>query len=313
MEFFSGSELVKHNLPVTPFWIHPIVPRTGIVLLYGKFGSYKTPLSVHLAYCLATGQPFLGMNCSEPTRVLYIEGDTPMPGIWPRLQKMNPDTPMLDFAFVYPGFNAVAPKQGERNAEVCHQLYEKHKANNYGLVVIDSLRTSHLLNDKDSEVPSMVYGSLSTLFPNACIFLIHHDRKSRIPDGGGSRYRRQSDPDEELDNESFSGSQAWIDRATTSLKILKGYSKEREWITLRQTKSQVGQVMDPLPVHVKDGCLFSLTPYISDLDITQCLPLIGTFKNKRDLDEKLAAFWNIPVKLMTVRRQEYEATVGPIK
>lgn len=307
--FWSGAEVVAHQLPEVGFWVDQIVPKRGVVLLHGKYGSYKTPLSIHLAHAVATGQPFLGMGV-EQTRVLYIEADTPMTGIWSRIQQMNPNTTELDFAFLYPGFNVVSPKSGEHNRLICDSLAERHAARDYGLIVVDSLRTCHMLPDKDSEVPTVVYGSFARLFPGATTFIIHHDRKTKIPMDGKTQRGNGASP--EIDNESFSGSQAWIDRATTSLKILKGYGPEKEWITLSQTKSQVGAEISPIQVKIKDGHLFSLASDMPDAEITNYLQSYGKGKNRTELDLGLANYFQVPEKLARTRRTEYEATVGKL-
>lgn len=282
----------------------------GIVLLHGKFGSYKTPLTIHLAHCVATGQPFLGLPTHQ-TRVLYVEADTPQVGLWPRLQAMNPASDQIDFAFVYPGFNVTSPKVGARNTVVCDALTRQHQQRSYGLVVIDSLRTSHPLSGKDDEVPSIVYGAFADIFPDAAILLVHHDRKTRVPDPRSSR-RFSLEPDEELDSESFSGSQAWIDRATTAIKLRKGYSSEKEWVSLVQSKSQVGATIDPIQIHVTDGCRFSLVADITDAQVTEGLLKVGRWRNKQDLDAKLAALFKVPEKLARAGRLRYESNVAPI-
>jgi hypothetical protein len=308
LTFWSGADLVNHTLPEVGFWVDHIVPKGGIVLLHGKYGSYKTPLAIHLAYCVAMGIPFLGIQ-TEQTKVLFVEGDTPMVGIWTRIQAMNPNTSNLDFAFVYPGFNVVQPTMGEHNRATCQSLSARCSEQQYGLVVVDSLRTSHMLPDKDSEVPSVVYGAFARLFPGATIFIIHHDRKTKVPDGKGYHQRNI-----EVDNESFSGSQAWIDRATTSLKILKGYGDSREWITLSQTKSQVGIEMDPIQIHITNGCNFSQASDMTDTDIKGALPTILTTapKTRTALDKALAGYFQVTEKWACTRRTAYETLHGPI-
>lgn len=304
--FYTGKEVVSHSLPEIGFLVEGIVPKHGIVLMHGKYGSYKTPLAINLGFSVATGQDCLGLQV-EQAPVLFIEGDTPMPGIWPRLQRMNPDTDDLDFAFIYPGFNVVQPKVGEHNKMVCEALAERHAAKNYGLVVVDSLRTSHNLPDKDSEVPSIVYGSFARMFPGATIMIIHHDRKTKPPDGKMGRVQSNM----EIDNESFSGSQAWIDRATTSIKIKKGYGSEKEWVTMSQTKSQVGKEIDPLQLHVVDGCIISLASAMTDDDITAALEQLNydQFKNRAALDKALAGWFQVPERWARTRRSHYESTV----
>lgn len=305
--FWSGAEVVAHQLPEIGFWVEQIVPKRGVVLLHGKYGSYKTPLSILLAHSVATGQPFFGLSV-EQTRVLYIEADTPMTGIWSRIQQMNPDSPDLDFAFLYPGFNVVQPKLGEHNKMICDSLAERHAAFSYGLVIVDSLRTCHMLPDRDSEVPTMVYSSFARLFPGATTFIVHHDRKTKAaPDG------RNHQPNTEIDNESFSGSQAWIDRATTSLKILKGYGPEKEWITLSQTKSQVGAEIEPIQLKVKDGHFFSQASDLTPPEMEAFL-LSSNFhaKNRTHLDRELANYFQVTERWARNRRAHFEATVRKI-
>jgi hypothetical protein len=199
---------------------------------------------------------------------------------------------------------------GDHNRRICNELTEKHKNNNYGLVVIDSLRTSHVLADKDSEVPTIVYGSFARMFPGATVFIIHHDRKTKIPDG--KTYQRNI----EVDNESFSGSQAWIDRATTSLKILKGYGDLKEWITLSQTKSQVGQEMESIQVKIKDGCQFSQASEMLDSEIEAAIPVVlpvgHHIKSTGQLDKALAGYFQVTVRWAAIRRQQYEDTHSKI-
>jgi len=305
--FYTGKEVVAHSLPEIGFLVEGIVPKHGIVLMHGKYGSYKTPIAISIGHAVATGQDCLGLGV-EQSPVLFIEGDTPMPGIWPRLQRMNPDSDNIDFAFVYPGFNVVQPKVGEHNKMVCEALAERHMAKQYGLVVVDSLRTSHNLPDKDSEVPSIVYGSFARLFPGATIMIIHHDRKTKPPDGK-SRVQFNA----EVDNESFSGSQAWIDRATTSIKIKKGYGTEKEWITLSQTKSQVGKEIEPLQLHVTDGCIISLASAMTNDQIEEALEQVGynkgSVKNRAALDHALAGWFQVPERWARTRRAHYESEV----
>lgn len=305
--FWSGAEVVAHQLPEVGFWVEQVVPKRGIVLLHGKYGSYKTPLSIHLAYSVATGTPFFGLHV-EQTRVLYIEADTPMTGIWSRIQQMNPNSTNLDFAFLYPGFNVVQPKLGEHNKMVCDSLAERHSVLGYGLVIVDSLRTCHNMPDRDSEVPTMVYSSFARLFPGATTFIIHHDRKTKTMLDG-----RNHQPNIEVDNESFSGSQAWIDRATTSLKILKGYGTEKEWITLSQTKSQVGAEIEPIQLKVKDGYIFSQS---SDLTASEIEAFLlsphFTAKNRTQLDRELATYFGVTERWARNRRTHFESTVRKI-
>jgi hypothetical protein len=64
------------------------------------------------------------------------------------------------------------------------------------LVVINTLRKAHILDDKESETPTRIYGAWRGVFPSATLLFIHHDKKESSGTEGPLDQR-------------FSGSQAW--------------------------------------------------------------------------------------------------------
>lgn len=68
------ATLKTRPLPVQDYAINPIVPRPGITILHGRWGTGKTAVLVTQAICVATGQPFLGLPTTQGP-VLIIEAD----------------------------------------------------------------------------------------------------------------------------------------------------------------------------------------------------------------------------------------------
>jgi len=65
--------------PHTPHWlVQDFVTRGSLVIVAGEPGVGKSVLSYHLAFCVATGLPFLGME-TEQTRVLYFDEENSLP------------------------------------------------------------------------------------------------------------------------------------------------------------------------------------------------------------------------------------------
>lgn len=304
--FLSGPQVASVEVKEVEFFVHPIIPKEGIVFLYGKFGVFKTALGLNVAKAVANASALWGLKVDN-TRVLFVEGDTPRTGIIPRIQKIDPNVPRLDFAFVYPGIDVVNPHTPVENKIFIEGLKAKHKEHKYGLVIVDSLRSSHPLSDKDSEAATLVYRCFASIFPGAVVFLIHHDRKSKAPDKHimGTHY------EEEMDIESFSGSQAWINHATTSLKIKKSHGKDKEWITIQQTKSQVGPIARPIDVHVTDGINVQIAPTINLDQIHEALHTVS-WKNMRTLDAALSDHFDVSERWAREHRIRYEKEVGPI-
>src|SRR5712692_5192872 len=86
MALIRGNELTSES-PESAWLVRPFFPREGIVLLYGKKGAGKSPLTWALAESVATGQPWLGFPVETTGPVLYIEADTPRPSIEARMSQ----------------------------------------------------------------------------------------------------------------------------------------------------------------------------------------------------------------------------------
>jgi len=302
----SGQEVASAALKDVEFIIHPIIPKEGIVFLYGKYGAFKTAIGLNIARAVASASELWGLPI-ENCRTLVVEGDTPRTGIIPRIKKLPPDVPNLDFAFVYPGIDVINPHVPEMNKTFIEGLHKKHRENKYGFVLVDSLRSSHPLDDKDSAAASLVYRQFAALFPDACVFVIHHDKKTKPIE----KHLMGTGIEEELEAESFSGSQAWINHATTSLKVKKQHGKDKEWISLIQTKSQVGPIHRAIDIHVTDGIKVDLAPSLN-LDLLHEALHTVSWRNFRELDEALSVHFDVSARWARGYRVKYERDVGPI-
>lgn len=315
--FYSGRQVAETTLPQVGFLVPQIVPKEGIVLIYGKYGSYKTPLALNLAKAIASGSRIWGLQ-SEAARALVIEADMPKSGIWPRLQNLGTDVDDLDFVFCYPGWDVVNPTVGTQNAQICRLLKRKHADHSYGVVVVDSLRVSHAMSAKDPETPPMVYRSMAALFPGAVVVIVHHDRKTRVEHQGSRRWGKSVE-ELEMEEESFSGSQAWADLATTTLKVSKGRGKDDGWIVVSQPKSQVGtKLAEPLYLKAgEDAVTLSVAPKI-DIEsgvmerAIHSVMLPRKIKSYPALDTALAGWFHVSEGQVKSARQQWEGANGRI-
>lgn len=82
MEIHDVSEYVHWNLPRPQFYIQDILPKQGTMLLYGSPKVKKSWLSEYMAFCVATGTPFLGFT-TEQARVLIAQFEiSPLAYAW---------------------------------------------------------------------------------------------------------------------------------------------------------------------------------------------------------------------------------------
>jgi hypothetical protein len=160
-----------HVDPVS-FYLDHYIPTEGIVLLYGRFGSFKTPITLAMAKALATGTELWGLSVTQASPVLYVEGDMPEAPALTRIQQLKFKGGEGDIAFVYPGFDVVNPNSSPESSDTYSTLQLAHKTKKYKAVFIDSLRCIHNLPDEMSSTVNRVYHGLARLFPGAVIVLV---------------------------------------------------------------------------------------------------------------------------------------------
>lgn len=299
---YTWDEVAKMPVVETKFYLEHYVPVEGIVLLYGKYGTYKTPLTVNIAKAIATGQPAFGLESSQASPLLFVELDTPRQVILPRLQLIDLKDVPADFAFCYPGFDVISPTSTPWSSQVYCTLAKAHKEKGYKVVIVDALRGIHNLPAEDSSTPPQVYRNLALLFPKAVIMVIHHDRKTKFEKGIGEKDK------EEMDHESFSGSQAWINHATVAIKI-EHQNKKRKEVRLLHTKSQASELQPPIVLKVSEGSRFNLASevnYEQLLAVWRELPVDSTTREK---DEAVAQTYGFSVRTAQRRRLDYEKMV----
>ncbi len=290
----EAQNLNDITLPPLEWLLHPfIVAKEGIVLLHGRWGTYKTPLAYAIGAAVATGKPLWGFT-PRKGKVLFIQADTPHRVFLERVQNLAAAYEVsadFDTYFAYPGLDfeaceTSAPTAQRKDKELYREITEAHRRKQYDLVIIDSLRTAHTRADKDSEVPPLVYRALQRSFPGASILLIHHDRKQPREQGGDAGG---------AELESFSGSQAWANHATVTLKVSKN-SRAGKQITLSHSKSQAGPLLqDDLALVSEDGIYITRTDtLIEDLSA-------GDGLKGRELDKAVAKTLGISER--TARRK----------
>ena len=228
------------NRPIRPveFWMDGLIPKGGKVLLFGKYGTYKTPITLNMAAAIASTRSELWGLPIQNGNVLYISADTPMPVLEPRIQRCDIRDTNLVVYNASNGLDLLDPNRNELDREIYSELQAAHRNQHYDVVFIDSLRCIHKLPDKDSDAPLRVYTAVERLFPDASLVFVHHDRKTSALEASAANA-------DEVDKESFSGSQAWINHATVGIKI-KGVNQDKREIKLQATKSQAGELMPGL-------------------------------------------------------------------
>ena len=239
---YSGPELHGLRYGEMKWYLENYIPEEGIVLVFGKYGTYKTPLTLNMAKAIETGQDELwGLSVKRASPLLYVSADTPPRIVHPRMIKLGlMNCTGLDIALnAYPGIDVVNLQAATEEARKARELQILHQNRGYKVVFIDSLRAVHNLDDKESSNTRQVYGALAKVFSGAVVVVIHHARKDN------------PDETEDMRDEGFSGSQALMNHATVGIRVSHS-NKRKHKIKLRHVKSQAGPIQPDLELTIKD-------------------------------------------------------------
>ena len=156
----THRELLEQPV-VEPHWIvHDMIDRGTLILLAGEAGAGKSFLSYQLAYCVATGLPFLGFQ-TVPTPVLYFDEENARhhvqqycQWIWRGLGK--PEVPALDIMFHLHSFG-LDERWPSQMRELAGDLHP-------GLIVVDTATPAlHIENENDNAEAARVIGRLRSV------------------------------------------------------------------------------------------------------------------------------------------------------
>jgi hypothetical protein len=176
------------QLEIKVEWIvENLIPKESITLLHSIGGVGKSYLLYQLGKSVADNGMFFGLNV-KPMEVFYIDFENPLSEIVDRMKKIGGST---NLRIWHLGHNPAPIRFDSKEWEV-------YKTFPVGLFIVDSLRSSHLLDENSSRDASLIMAHLKEVRSNgSTIILIHHESKA-----GGYR-----------------GSTAWFDLSDHILKF----------------------------------------------------------------------------------------------
>jgi len=198
---WSADELAAHTFDTPTFLVDPILPLGGVVMLHGKRGVGKTQLATTLAHAVSAGSLFLGRFPTLGGPVVHVQVDMTAQIQQLRVRAAKRQVQLPRVYYICPAtFNLPAASED-------HPVVTAINSVSPSLVIWDTLRRIHTLDEKSSEASQAVYSAARSLIPGATHFFIHHDKKT-IPE------QSQLEPEE-----SFRGSTDWLDSADASMKL----------------------------------------------------------------------------------------------
>lgn len=258
MKIWPAPDLAHAEFEDPTFLVKPQIPLGGTVLLHGKRQVGKTQFSLTLANAICNGYPFLGEWPVEQGKVVIIQVDMTAQIQQKRIQKLEGLLHLEGLHYLFPGTLEINKMKSKHPKTV-----ERIRKLDPHLIVWDTLRRIHRLDENSSEAPQIVFSSARELFPHATHEFVHHDKKS------------PADPQYEQDpEEAFRGSGDWIDSVDTSLQLKRVGSSRRAKLFFHKARTA--------PESQKEPVLLEM-----DKETMLMLPVERSIKS--DVDKILAA------------------------
>lgn len=222
-QLYRVGDFIDAELPNKLFLIEPFMPIGGHCLLYGKRAGGKTQLALTIAHHVLRGELLFGSFPCTQGPVVYIQADMPPVVQQDRLRRAAATIRHNDF-YIVPlersydirSICAHPPMWAEQILTIAPKL-----------VIVDTLRRSHTMEENSSDTPVEVYNAWRSLLgTSTTVLYLHHDRKTFTKPGDAGEDR----------TEEFRGSGAWLDEADLGLHMLKygrGDKFKLEWTKLR--------------------------------------------------------------------------------
>ncbi|MFA4918332.1 MAG: AAA family ATPase [Thermodesulfovibrionales bacterium] len=166
------SSLLKWNdIPALDvkieYILDKLIPKGGISLLFGRGGIGKTSLSMQIGRSIASGISFDILQVIQ-SPVYYIDFENPLAVLKERREKIGPSENL----YVWHISNEIQPPKLDSIEWI------RYKELPPGLLIIDTLRASHLSDENDSKPMSLIMGRLKELREMGfTILLLHHTPK----------------------------------------------------------------------------------------------------------------------------------------
>ncbi|MBT3985179.1 AAA family ATPase [archaeon] len=182
LEVSSLRDMMIKGVPEIEWRIKNLVPQSGITIIGGTAGAYKSWAVMNMAICCSRGYDFLDKYKVEPCKVLYVDEENGNVTVPVRMKMLlhgfgldGTEIELNDIVFSI--FNNVT-LDTPGGSKKLRYLIEKHKPR---LIVIDSMvRCMQGVEDKSSDVRA-VFDNLKNIFKDysdLAFVILHHTVKT---------------------------------------------------------------------------------------------------------------------------------------
>jgi len=178
MEVHDVSDFIERTIPPPEFYVQDLLPKQGVMLLFGSPKVGKSWLSKQLAFSIATGDEFLGFSTLQ-SKVLIIQFEISVIAYQWRLKKLL-GLYTLNQGCMY----ALSPGQMYiEEQENFNNLAHAVRTISPNVLILDCLQACFGGDENDSKDMGKFIGRVEELKRqnvenNLAVVVVHHSRKS---------------------------------------------------------------------------------------------------------------------------------------
>jgi archaellum biogenesis ATPase FlaH len=167
------NEMLNLDIKIE-YLLDKLIPKGSIILLFGRGGIGKTSLCLQIARAIAEGLPFGNLQTLK-TPVYYIDFENPLSVLKQRLEYIG----NTENVYIWHISNKLKPPRLDTKE------WELYKQLTAGLLIFDTYRASHQLDENKSQDMAIIMAKLKELRElGFTIIFLHH-----TPKGNESIYK----------------------------------------------------------------------------------------------------------------------------
>ena len=176
MEIHDIADYIQLDLPRPTFYIDELLPKEGIMLLFGAPKAKKSWLAEYMGCCIATGQEFIGFR-TEQARVFIFNFEIAWRAYHWRLKDMIRNRFALQNQYFYEASPGISYLE---RPEIFNPFAEAVRSIAPNIIILDCLAACYGGDENDSGVMARFIENVDRLRRenNASIILVHHSRKA---------------------------------------------------------------------------------------------------------------------------------------
>lgn len=196
-----------HTFSDPLYLVAPFLPLGGIGVLHGPPGVGKSQLALAMCMAVSRGEAFLAPEYPATLGgALYVQLNMTSRLQQERLLRAGVASDAVGFLTLTDGQLDSTKMVPARDAGL-HDAKTAAPA----LIIVDTLREAHSLDEMESGTVVKVYEGWRNTFPGATLLFIHHDRKLPLSNGNAQPDRYWS--------EAARGSSTWLGNADVGLHL----------------------------------------------------------------------------------------------